>query len=210
MLVKDLYYEKYLKYKNKYLNLQSQLVGGRYTIDEGIGSTHELKSIKLPIVKDSKILEADEIEKFVYFKNLELKESKEVIQETKDDIFFNDSDDYNITVIYSSTYNVINQSRDFTIKFRVTNKKGPDDEYEYDDETWETSYGGILNTMKTRTCNITKFFDTTTEIDTSFYKITVTYSSDSSDSSDSSVSSVELLSTNHELLQKYVELKKPL
>ena len=28
MLVKDLYYEKYLKYKNKYLNLQSQIGGG--------------------------------------------------------------------------------------------------------------------------------------------------------------------------------------
>jgi hypothetical protein len=27
MLVKDLYYEKYLKYKNKYINLQSQIGG---------------------------------------------------------------------------------------------------------------------------------------------------------------------------------------
>jgi len=26
MLVKDLYYQKYLKYKNKYLDLQSQMV----------------------------------------------------------------------------------------------------------------------------------------------------------------------------------------
>jgi len=198
MSVNNLYYQKYLKYKNKYLNLQSQLVGGRYTIDEGIGSTHELKSIKLPIFKDSKIWEADEIEKFVYFKNLELKESTEVIQEAKDDIFFNDSYEYNITVIYSSTYNFINQSRDFTIKFKVTNKKDPDDEYEYDDEPWETSYGGILNKREATTCNIIKFSDTTTEIDNSFYKITFTDSS------------VELLSTNHELLQKYVELKKPL
>ena len=33
MPVKDLYYQKYLKYKNKYLNLHSQIGGGGYSID---------------------------------------------------------------------------------------------------------------------------------------------------------------------------------
>ena len=32
MPVKDLYYQKYLKYKNKYLNLQNQIGGGNYLI----------------------------------------------------------------------------------------------------------------------------------------------------------------------------------
>ena len=31
MQINDLYYQKYLKYKDKYLNLESQIGGGRFT-----------------------------------------------------------------------------------------------------------------------------------------------------------------------------------
>jgi len=37
MLVKDLYYKKYLKYKTKYLELKHQLDGNPNTIQDGGG-----------------------------------------------------------------------------------------------------------------------------------------------------------------------------
>jgi hypothetical protein len=206
MLVKDLYYEKYLKYKNKYLNLQSQIGRGRFTLSEYMPSS-KLSFIKLPIEKNSIILMAGEIQEFVYFKNLELLSNTSKIEQTKDSTFFKDDPEYNITVIYSSDYNPLNNSRNFTVKFRVENKINTEYESDSDDDFDETepdlySRGDMLNKIEEATCNIEKFSDTTTTIpiDNSFYKIT--FKGTRTDE--------YILSTNHELLQKYVELKKPL
>jgi hypothetical protein len=206
MLVKDLYYKKYLKYKNKYLNLQSQ-IGGRFTLSEYMPSS-KLSIIKLPIEKISMISMAREIQEFVYFKNLELLSNTSKIEQTKDSTFFKDDPEYNITVIYSSDYNPLNNSRNFTVKFRVENKINTQSESEFDsddddfDETEPDLYsrGDMLNKMEESTCNIEKFSDTTTTIpiDNSFYKIT--FKGTRTDE--------YILSSNHELLQKYVELKK--
>ena len=208
MLVKDLYYQKYLKYKTKYINLQSQIGGGGFTLREPKGSS-KLSSIKLPIEKTSIIIGASEVQEFVYFKNLELLSNITKIEQMEDSIFFKNNPEYNITVIYSSDYNPSNNSRNFTVKFRVENKSNTysdsdsdsdaDDDFD-DTETELYSYGYILNKMEATTCNIEKFSDTTTTIpiDNSFYKIT--YNGTKTDE--------YILSTNHELLQKYVELKK--
>jgi hypothetical protein len=201
MLVKDLYYQKYLKYKTKYINLQSQ-IGGRFTLSEYMSSS-KLSFIKLPIEKNSMILKAREIEEFVYFKNLELLSNTSKIEQTKDFTFFKDDPEYNITVMYSSDYNSLNNSRNFTVKFRVENKINTESESDDDfDDTEPELYsrGDMLNKMEEVTCNIEKFSDTTTTIpiDNSFYKIT--FKGTRTDE--------YLLSTNHELLQKYVELKK--
>ena len=202
MLVKDLYYKKYLKYKNKYINLQSQ-IGGRFTLSEYMPSS-KLSIIKLPIEKNSMIYMAREIQEFVYFKNLELLSNTSKIEQTKDSTFFKDDPEYNITVIYSSDYNPLNNSRNFTVKFRVENKINT--EFDSDDDDFDEtepdlySRGDMLNKMEDATCNIEKFSDTTTTIpiDNSFYKITF-----------KGIRTDEyILSTNHELLQKYVELKK--
>jgi hypothetical protein len=203
MLVKDLYYQKYLKYKTKYINLQSQ-IGGRFTLSEYMPSS-KLSIIKLPIEKISMISTAREIQEFVYFKNLELLSNTSKIEQTKDSTFFKDDPEYNITVIYSSDYNPLNNSRNFTVKFRVENKSNTYSDSDSDDDFDETepdlySRGDMLNKMEESTCNIEKFSDTTTTIpiDNSFYKIT--FKGTRTDE--------YLLSTNHELLQKYVELKK--
>ena len=149
---------------------------------------------------------ANEIQEFVYFKNLELLSNTLKIEQTKDSIFFKDDTEYNITVIYSSDYNLLNNSRNFTVKFRVENKINTKSESESesdDDDFDETepdlySYGDMLNKMEEATLNIEKFSDTTTTIpiDDSFYKITLEETDE------------YILSTNHELLQKYVEFKK--
>jgi len=201
MLVKNLYYEKYLKYKNKYLNLQSQ-IGGRFTLSENIPSSKS-SIIKLPIEKNSMIYMAREIQEFVYFKNLELLSNTSKIQQTEDSTFFKDDPEYNITVIYSSDYNPLNNSRNFTVKFRVKNKINTEDESDDDfDETEPDlhSRGDMLNKIEEATCNIEKFSDMTTTIpiDDSFYKIT--FKGTRTDE--------YILSTNHELLQEYVEFKK--
>lgn len=144
-------------------------------------------------------MEADEIQKFVYFKNLELNEndSTENKEDEIDINFFKDSELYDVSVKYSFTYDSSNQSRKFTIKLTRKDILYSDEE-DYDDDPHESSFAAKANKMEATTCNIIKFSDTTTEIDNSFYKITFPDSS------------VELLSTNHELLQKYVELKKSL
>ena len=203
MLVKDLYYQKYLKYKTKYINLQSQIGGGRFTL--GKPGSSKLSSIKLPIEKTSTIIGASEVQEFVYFKNLELLSNITKIEQMEDSTFFKNNPEYNITIIYSSDYNPSNNSRNFTVKFRVENKSNTysdsDSDDDFDDNEPELySYGDLLNKMEATTCNIEKFSDTTTTIpiDNSFYKIT--YNGTKTDE--------YILSTNHELLQKYVELKK--
>ena len=48
MQINDLYYQKYLKYKDKYLNLESQIGGGRFT---GNKLTHNSQKQKILIQK---------------------------------------------------------------------------------------------------------------------------------------------------------------
>jgi hypothetical protein len=108
----------------------------------------KLSIIKLPIEKNSMILMAREIQEFVYFKNLELLSNTSKIEQTKDFTFFKDDPEYNITVIYSSDYNPLNNSRNFTVKFRVENKINTEYESDSDDDFDETepdlySYGDI-------------------------------------------------------------------
>jgi hypothetical protein len=186
MLVKDLYYEKYLKYKNKYLNLQSQIGGAR------------LYFILLPINRNSIILQELSILDFVYSKNLQL--GPQQIKKENDSTFFTEP----ITVTYSSIYNSSNNSRNFTVQFTATdNGYDPDaddlDEYEYQIEAnspWDRAIQ-----IGERKCNIEKFVDNNMKLDDTFYKITFTETEPLT----------YILSTNLELLTQYLqELKKKL
>jgi hypothetical protein len=115
MLVKDLYYEKYLKYKNKYLNLQTQIGGAR----------KPLFFITMNPVNDM-IHDATYFQEFVYYINIHITKNSHLFLENNEYInhdFFNETringQPFFIKVSYKYTDNSDLNLREFNITFNI-------------------------------------------------------------------------------------------
>jgi hypothetical protein len=117
MLVKDLYYDKYLKYKNKYLNLQTQIGGARKSI----------VFMTMNPVNDI-IHDASYFQEFVYYINIHITRNPNQFLENTDYInhdFFNGSQfngqPFHIKVSYK--YTDKSDLREFDITFNIKENK---------------------------------------------------------------------------------------
>jgi hypothetical protein len=118
MLVKDLYYDKYLKYKNKYLNLQTQ-IGGAARKPIVFMTMNPVNNI---------IHSATYFQEFVYYINRQITPNPHLFSENTDYInhdFFNKTQFNGQPFFIKVSYKYTNESdfRVFNIKFNIKEDK---------------------------------------------------------------------------------------